>query len=55
MRSVLDRARERYATQVRLQQRYSDRTGRSGGDAVAASRWLRWHGGVLLGDVLPPT
>jgi hypothetical protein len=54
MRSVLDRARRRYAIQVRLQQRYSDRNDRSGGDALAASRWLRWQGPVLVGDLVPP-
>lgn len=54
VREMLGRARRRFATQVELQQRYLERTERSGTDALAASRRLRWQGSELVGDLIPP-
>jgi hypothetical protein len=38
--------------QVHLQQRYAERHGHSGREAVMAARPLRWDGDHLVGDVL---
>lgn len=54
VRAAVRRAHRLYATQVRLQQDYLDRNEHTGRDAREASRWLRWHGLHLAGDLLPP-
>jgi hypothetical protein len=43
-----------YRAQLALQQRYSDRYERSGAEALAATRALRWRGDALAGELVPP-
>ncbi len=43
-----------WETQVRLQQRYLERTAVGGVEGLRSARWLRWSGQRLVGDLLPP-
>jgi len=55
LRSALLALRGFYDRQLRLQELALQRYEVSGRDAVAATRTLRWVGGELAGDLLPPS